>query len=213
VHGNRSRTLTNQSFEFCTTTVANTVGCPRWCTCALLDTRASEIVCKENKHGKHAQTQRMCRHGQGTCRQVLGMRARRAHAGRGMTRARKEKIRTQRGFVDVDCVAGCVCVNTHNEQSTARAGGLFVDHPGYCLVGQIGTRCASARCPSLSCLTNVVASHRNARSRSVEPLGTAFQWIGRIVDLCATALQVRWPPPCALVETHPSTLLSFPVAL
>jgi len=154
---------------------------------SFLSRTPTHTVCKEDKHGKHAQTDRMCRHGQGTCRQVPGMRAQRAHAGRGITRASKEKIRAQRDFVDVN-VAGCVCVNTHNEQSTTRAGGLFVDHPGYCLAGQVGTRCASARCPSLSCLTNVVGSHRNARTRSVEPLGTAFRWIGRIVDLCATAL-------------------------
>jgi len=67
------------------------------------------------------------------------------------------------------------------------------------------THCAS----SVSYLTNVITSHRNTRPRSVEPLGTAFRWIRRIVDLCATALQVRWPPPCALVEGHPSTCFPF----
>ena len=91
MHGNRSRTRTNQSFGFCTTTVINTVGCPRWYTGAPLDTLVSEIVYKENFHGKHAQTQRMCRHGQDRCSQVPGMRARRARAGGGMARASKKK--------------------------------------------------------------------------------------------------------------------------
>ena len=94
----------------------------------------TSTVCKESKHGKHAQTQRTRMHEQGTCRQVPGMRARKTRAC-ALPRASHEKIRAQRDFVDVDCVAGCVCVNMHNEQSKARAGGLFVDHPGYCLVG------------------------------------------------------------------------------
>jgi len=38
----------------------------------------------------------------------------------------------------------------HNAQSKARAGGLCVDHPGYCLVIQFGSRCASVcRCAQL----------------------------------------------------------------
>jgi len=44
----------------------------------------------------------------------------------------------------------------HNVQSKARAGGLYVEHPGYCLVAQIGSRCTSAHCLSLSYLTTVV---------------------------------------------------------
>jgi len=42
--------------------------------------------------------ERTRRHGQGTCRQVSGMRARRARAGMGMTRASKEMIRIHRGL-------------------------------------------------------------------------------------------------------------------
>jgi len=56
----------------------------------------------------------------------------------------------------------------HIVQSKACAGGLYVDHPGYSLVAQVGSRCASARCLSLSCLTTV-ASHRYARTRPVLP--------------------------------------------
>jgi hypothetical protein len=61
------------------------------------------------------------------------------------------------GCVNVEYIVGCVCGNMHNEPSKTHAGGLYVDHPGYCPVGQVGTRCASARCLSLSCLSTVVA--------------------------------------------------------
>jgi len=73
------------------------------------------------------------------------------------------------GFVNVDCVASCVCGNMHSAQSKARAGELYVDHPWYCLVAQVGSRCASARCLSFSCLTIIVTSHRYALTRPVEP--------------------------------------------
>jgi len=70
------------------------------------------------------------------------------------------------GFVNVNCVAGflCQCVNTHNKQIKARAGGLLVEHPGCCLVGQTGSRCASALCPSL----------RHARASPVETWALPF---------------------------------------
>jgi len=128
-------------------------------------------VYKENKHDKHTQTQRTRRHGQGKCRQVLCMRAQRARAGRGMACASNEEQRALLTLVvvDVDCVAGCVCGNMQNAQSKARAGGLYVDHPGYFLVAQVDSRCASARFLLLTCLTTVVVSHRYARTLLVEP--------------------------------------------
>jgi len=89
----------------------------------------------DSMHGKQAwQTRASTTHAQKSTR-------RQGHR----VRKQGKDTRTQRalstsGFVDVDCVAGCVCVNMHNKQSQARAGGLSVDHPGYCL-GQVGTRC------------------------------------------------------------------------
>jgi len=105
-----------------TTTVTKSAGCSRQCMGAPLNTLTSGMslrsriptstVCKENKHGKHAQTERTRRHGQGMYMQVPGMRARRARTHG----ARKQGIdtRTQRGlstsgFVNVNCVVGCVC--------------------------------------------------------------------------------------------------------
>ena len=43
-----------------------------------------------------------------------------------------------------------------------------VDHPGYCLLAQVGNRCASAHRLSLSCSNIIVVSHRHARTRTVE---------------------------------------------
>ena len=74
-----------------------------------------------------------------------------------------ERALSTLGFFNVDCVAGCVCANMHNEPSKARAGGLYVNHPGYGPVRQAGTRCASG----LS-----IASSRdpkNAHMRSTDP--------------------------------------------
>jgi len=61
------------------------------------------------------------------------------------------------GFVNVEYVVGCVYGNMHSEPRKTRAGELYADHPGYCPVGQVGTRCASARCLLLSCLSTIVA--------------------------------------------------------
>ena len=63
--------------------------------------------------------------------------------------------------LNVDCVEGYVCGNMHIVQSKACEGGLYVDHPGYSFVAQVGSRFASARCLSLGCLTTV-ASNRYA---------------------------------------------------
>jgi hypothetical protein len=86
------------------------------------------------------------------------MRAQKACAWR--VQARKRYAHTK-GFVDVDLcrrrLRSRLCLwNMHNTQSKARAEGLYVDHPGYCLVRQVGTCCASARCLSLSCLSTLV---------------------------------------------------------
>jgi len=74
-----------------------------------------------------------------------------------MANTRKQNVHAGMGkahagscFVDVDCVAGYVCGNMHNAQSKARAGGLYVDHLGYCLVAQVGSRCASVACHSVA---------------------------------------------------------------
>jgi len=102
----------------------------------------SACMCKENKHGKYAQTARTRRHGQGRCRQVPGMRARRAHAGGGMACASTEKICAHKGLCSrwslatSICVAGCVCGTCTIAQSKVRAGGLCVDYPGYYCVAQ-----------------------------------------------------------------------------
>ena len=98
----------------------------------------SACMCKENKHGKYAQTARTRRDGQGRCRQVPGMRARRAHAGGGMARASTEKICAHKGLcprwslATSICVVVCACGTC----TMHRAGGLYVDHLGYCLVAQ-----------------------------------------------------------------------------
>ena len=81
----------------------------------LYRTHISACMCKENKHGKHAQTARTRKHEQGRCRQVPGMHARRARAGGGMARACKEKIRSHKGLclrwslATSICVVGCDC--------------------------------------------------------------------------------------------------------
>jgi len=112
------------------------------------------------------QTQRTRRHGQGMCTQVPGMRAQKACAWR--VQARKRYAHTK-GFVDVDLcrrrLRSRLCLwNMHNTQSKARAEGLYVDYPGYCLVEQVGSSCASVCRPLLNCLTTVVTSHRYART-------------------------------------------------
>jgi len=53
-------------------------------------------LCKENKHGKHAQTESTCKHGQGTCRQLPDVHTRRARTGRGMACTSKEQIRAHK---------------------------------------------------------------------------------------------------------------------
>jgi len=45
----------------------------------------------------------------------------------------------------VNCVAGYVCGNMYNAQSKACAGGLYVDHLGYCPLAQVGSRSAIAQ--------------------------------------------------------------------
>ena len=92
-----------------------------------------------------------------------------------MACACKNQIRAHKGlvnvgFVLVDCVEGYVCTNMYNAQSKGRTGGLYVDHPGYCLVmvAKVGSRCASARCPSLSYLTTVVNSREMRPSTMVK---------------------------------------------
>ena len=45
------------------------------------------------------------------------------------------------GVADVDCVAGYICRNMYNAQIKACAGGLYVDHPGYCSVAQVDSHC------------------------------------------------------------------------
>jgi len=97
-------------------------------------------MCKEKKNGKHAQTALTRRHGQRTCRQVQGIHARRARAGGGIARASVEKILAHKTnwstlvFGDVDLCCRLCSWNMHHAQSKARAGGLYVDHPGYCFV-------------------------------------------------------------------------------
>ena len=91
-----------------TTIVPSPAGCSCWCISTPFNTLASGMsirsttptltVCKENKHGKHAQTQRTRRHEEGSCRQVPSMRARRARAGRGIARSSKEKTRAHKGL-------------------------------------------------------------------------------------------------------------------
>ena len=63
-----------------------------------------------------------------------------------MERACKELIRAHKGlvnvgFVNVDFVACYVCGNMHNAQGKACAGGLYVDHPDYCCIVQVGSQC------------------------------------------------------------------------
>ena len=89
-----------------TTTVTKSARCSRWVMVVPLNTLASAMllhnriptstVCKDNTHGKHAQTERTRRHGQGTCRQGPGMRGRRARTGKGMVRASKQQIHAHR---------------------------------------------------------------------------------------------------------------------
>jgi len=43
---------------------------------------------------------------------------------------------------DADYFAGYVFGNMYNAQSKACVGGLYVYHPGYCPVAQVGSRCA-----------------------------------------------------------------------
>jgi len=95
-------------------------------------------MCKEHKHGKHAQTSRTLRHG-GTCRQVLGMRARRARAGAGMARASKENTRAHKGLcphwslATSICVAGCVCGTcTMHRANHAQLDGMWITR-GFCV--------------------------------------------------------------------------------
>jgi len=119
---------------------------------------------QENKHGKHAQTEPTRRHGQGTCRQVPGMSARRARtpgARKQGTDTRTQRALSTLGFVNVGLCQRQLCCrlclwNMHTAQDKSRTGGLCVDHLGYGLLSQIGSRCASALCLSLSCLTTVV---------------------------------------------------------
>jgi len=78
------------------------------------------------------------------------------------TQARKKDTRTQRAFStlvfgDIDLCYRLCLWNMHNAQSKARAGGLYVDHPGYCFVAQVCSRCASARRPLLSCFATLLA--------------------------------------------------------
>jgi len=77
---------------------------------------------------------------------IAVLRADRTFAQACVERACKEQIRAHEGlvdmgFVDVDFNAGYVCGNMHNAQGKACAGGLYVDHPVYCCVVQVGSRC------------------------------------------------------------------------
>jgi len=128
-----------------TTTVANCAGCSHPYMGAPWNTLASGMsihsslriptstVCKENKHDKHAQTGYTRIHGQGTCRQVPGMRARRARAGGGTARTSKEKIRTHKGLcprwslATSICLAGCICGTcTMNRARHAQGGCMWI---------------------------------------------------------------------------------------
>ena len=40
--------------------------------------------------------------------------------------SRTERALSTSGFVDVNCVAACVCGNMHNEQNKSRAGELYL---------------------------------------------------------------------------------------
>ena len=63
-----------------------------------------------------------------------------------MERAWKELIRLHKGFVNVgfvnvDFVVCYICGNMHNAQDKVCAGGLYVYHPVYSCVVQVGSRC------------------------------------------------------------------------
>jgi len=134
---------------------------------------ATSTVCKDNKHA-NARKQNvragMDKARAGRCRAC----AHEGHAQVGVWRAHaRNRYAHAKGFVevnfvDVDCVVDDVCGNMHNAQSKARASGLCMDRPGYCIAAQVGNCCASARCLSLSWLITV-ASHRYARTRPVFP--------------------------------------------
>jgi len=178
------RTVERGDFPSRLESVTNFAGCSRRAMGAPLNTLAramslrsripTSTVCKDNKHANARKQNVRAGMGKaraGRCRAC----AHEGHAQVGVWRAHARKRYAYAkgfvdvGFVDVDCVVGDVCGNMHNAQSKARASGLSMDHPGYCIVAQVGSCCASARCLSLSWLTTV-ASHRYARTRPVFPL-------------------------------------------
>jgi len=116
-------------------------------------------------------------------------------------------MRTQRalsmsGFVYVDCVAGSVCGNMHNAQSKARAGGLYVDYPGYCLVAQVGsqpTACRSVACPLSSIPTDMVEcvlfSLRHCLAGHQKDRGSLVNGTTSTVAVCTGRGTQTLPPP------------------
>jgi len=130
--------------------------------------------CKDNKHGKHAQTERSRRHGQGTCRQLLCRRRL--------------------------CCRLCLWKHAQcSEQSTCRW--IVCGSPGL-LPCSTGWQPLRVRCLSLSCLTTV-ACHRYARTRPVLPWalpcgaseGSCLQSLGN-----GTTVEALSPLLCAQVE-------------
>ena len=74
----------------------------------------------------------------GTCRWGHGARKQGKHT-------RTQRAMSTLVFSDVDLCCRMCLWNMHHAQSKARAGGLYVNHPGYCFVAQICSRCAAAR--------------------------------------------------------------------